>query len=243
MNIIPAIDLKLGKCVRLYQGCFEQEKYYDIDPTTLAQQYEKEGAKYLHIVDLCGVEQNNIQQLQQIIKIKQNCNLRLQIGGGIRAEQQIQTLLSKGIDRVVIGTMAMTEIEVTKTWIEKFGTAHIVLALDIKVDNNEPILVSHGWRTNTEQSLWDLLNIYSQYKNIEILCTDVSRDGTLKRPNFNLYKQCQKYFPEFRFQASGGIAGLNDLFELSKINVFAAIVGKALFEYKFSLKQAINKLK
>jgi len=216
---------------------------YPIEPVKLAQHYEAQGAEYLHLVDLDGAEQGSSRQLQQIMNIRQHCNLSIQVGGGIRTEAQIQSLLNQGIDRVVIGSMAMQAIELTIACIEKFGVDKIVLALDIKIEDTMPMLVSHGWTSATQLSLWDLLAAYSLFENQQILCTDISQDGTLQGPNCELYQQCQQNFPKMRFQASGGIAKLNDLTVLNSIGVSATIIGKALLENKFSLAEAITEIK
>lgn len=242
MTLIPAIDLKSGQCVRLHKGRFDQQTTYNIDPVQLAKQYEEQGATYLHIVDLDGAKQGSSQQLQQIIAIKQSCNLSIQVGGGIRTEKQIRTLLDVGIERVVIGSIAMQDVELTTSWIKKFGIEKMVLALDVKFEAKTPLLVSHGWTAATQLSLWDLLTAYSTFKNIQILCTDVGQDGTLEGPNFELYQQCQQRFPQMCFQASGGIAELNDLVELNNIGVSATIIGKALFENRFTLAQALTEV-
>lgn len=243
MNIYPAIDLMSGECVRLYQGRYDQVTVYENNPIRLAIAFAKQGASILHIVDLDGAKQGKSVNLDLIIKIKEITGLAVQMGGGIRSRKQVSEILNQRIDRVILGSIAISNPGIVKEWIEEFGYERFVLALDIRMDeSNAPKLVLHGWETRSEKNLWELLDEYLSSSLRHVLCTDVSRDGTLRGPNINLYTECISRYPSIAFQASGGVSALTDLRALSSIPVTSVIVGKALYENKFSLGDALNEV-
>lgn len=243
MNIYPAIDLKSGACVRLYQGCYDKVTVYQKDPVLLAQSFAEQGARILHVVDLDGAKQGSSINLDLIEKITKESGLQIQTGGGIRTEEQIRDLLNKNIARVVLGSVAVLQPNVVKNWLQEFGGEKIVLALDIRMDeNNFPKLALHGWQTESEKNLWDLLDEYQDTPLKHVLCTDIHQDGTLQGPNLKLYQDCVKRYSQLHFQASGGIGHLKDLRELSAVPVAGVIVGKALYENKFTLPEALNEV-
>ena len=244
MKIYPAIDLKSGECVRLHQGSFNQVTYYSKDPISMANSFAQQGAKFLHVVDLDGAKEGMPVNFEVVVKIAQETNLKIQTGGGIRTKEEINQFISKGIDRIVLGSIAILQPQLVKEWLDEFGTEKIVLALDIRMNENaEPTVAMQGWQTNSEISLWQLLDDYQDSPLQHILCTDIHRDGTLQGPNINLYKTCCARYPLYEFQASGGISSLNDLRELSQIPVAATIIGKALYEKQFSLHEALDEIK
>lgn len=243
MQIIPAIDLSKGKCVRLYQGDFGKMTEYSNSPLLIAQQFVQSGARELHIVDLDGAKLGKEQQFSLIAKISQQNAIVIQVGGGIRSQQQIEQYLSSGVSRVVIGSKAITCVDEVKEWLSVFGAEKIVLALDVKMDERkQPLLCLQGWQQTLSHTLWDLLDDYAD-KIKYVLCTDISRDGTLQGCNVQFYQQCQQRYPHLLFQASGGIGALSDLRSLMKLNLYGIIVGKALYENCFSLDEAINEVK
>src|SRR3990167_2962352 len=243
MKIYPAIDLMSGECVRLYQGRYDQVTVYENNPVRLAEVFAKQGASVLHIVDLDGAKQGKSVNLDLIIKIKEITGLAIQMGGGIRSRKQVSEILNQGIDRVILGSIAISNPDVVKEWIEEFGHERFVLAFDIRMDEtNLPKLALHGWETRSEKNLWELLDEY-QYSSLRhVLCTDIGRDGTLLGSNINLYTECVNRYPSIAFQASGGVSALTDLCALSNIPVTSVIVGKALYENKFSLVHALNEV-
>jgi phosphoribosylformimino-5-aminoimidazole carboxamide ribotide isomerase len=241
MNVIPAIDIKSGKCFRLYQGKFEQMTEYAGHPWEIANAYAKSGAHELHIVDLDGAKEGEAVQLSRVAQICQLDGLNIQIGGGIRTHRHIKILFADGASRVVIGSMAVTNSKQVKEWMQEFGSDRIVLAFDINMDKKgEPIVVTDGWQTQGSQSLWELIDLYKDAELKHVLCTDINRDGTLQGPNFALYEECQKRYPNILFQASGGIGSLDDLVALKKLKMSGAIVGKALLEKRFTLEEALK---
>lgn len=240
MNIYPAIDLKSGLCVRLYQGCYDQVTVYEKDPIKLAKSFAEQGATIMHVVDLDGAKEGKSMNLDLILKMALESAIKIQMGGGIRTKQQVNDLIRQGIYRVVLGSIAVLKPQDVKEWIREFGPERIVLAFDVRMDEKqEPKLALQGWQTQSDQSLWQLLDEYQDASLRHVLCTDIHCDGTMRGPNFNLYKECVKRYPAINFQASGGVSSLNDLRELAAIPVSGAILGKAMYENKVTLATAL----
>ena len=244
MNIYPAIDLHAGECVRLYQGRYDQVTVYEKDPLAVAHSFAAQGAKVLHVVDLDGAKQGKPVHAELIMAIAKETNLQLQTGGGLRTKEQIEMLLKGGVKRVILGSIALTQASVVKTWIQEFGGDAIVLALDIRMNEAQlPYVAVHGWQKESAMTLWQCLDDYQAAGLQHVLCTDIQCDGTLMGPNFSLYRECLKRYPHIQFQASGGISSLADLRQLSELAVDSVIVGKALYENKFSLREALAEVK
>jgi phosphoribosylformimino-5-aminoimidazole carboxamide ribotide isomerase len=243
MHIYPAIDLKAGACVRLYQGCYDNVTVYPTDPIAMANAFAEQGAKFLHVVDLDGAKQGSPVNTAIITQILQNTPLKIQIGGGIRDEKQVRYFLNQGVDKIILGSIAVLNPILVKEWLQEFGAERIVLALDIRMnEKQEPMIATHGWQSSSELSLWQVLEDYQSTALIHVLCTDIHCDGSLQGPNYNLYNECYSRYPALCFQASGGISSLKDLQILAEIPVAGAIVGKALYENKFSLKEALERV-
>ena len=241
MIIYPAIDLKSGQCVRLYQGSFDQVTTYDLDPITVAQKYELEGAEFLHLVDLDGAKQGDAAQTDIVLNIAKNTKLKVQMGGGIRTKAYAERLLAAGIWRIVVGSLAIKNPAEVKTWIQGFGSGHVVLALDVRTQKVEvPMLATHGWQEASKISLWQILDDYQNAGLKHVLCTDIDVDGTLQGPNIPLYQECQERYPELQFQASGGIGSLQDLEQLAQMSMSGVVIGKALYEQKITLVDALK---
>jgi len=240
MNIIPAIDLYQGDCVRLTQGRFDAKKIYPGSALDLAKGYEAQGAKYLHLVNLQGAKTGKISSefINTLIQIKENTQLSIQSGGGLRNKEDIVSLLERGIDRVVLGSIACKQPRLIEALIEQYGVQRIILAFDIKM-RDEPMLAIHGWQALLEKTLWSQLDDYQAFPGLQILCTDIAQDGMLNGPNFSLYQQCISQYPELRFQASGGIRDLTEIARLEKLGAAAVIIGKAFYEDYFSVAQAL----
>jgi len=243
MNIYPAIDLKSGECVRLYKGSFTDVTVYEKDPVQVAIDYAEQGATDLHIIDLDGAKEGNPANVELIARILQVTRLQVQVGGGIRTKAQIEAYFNQGVSRVIVGSMAITDPSTVKSWLNEYGDDKIVLALDVRMDEKkQPLVATHGWQVNSTTALWDILDLYLDVPLKNILCTDISRDGTLEGPNVELYKECITRYPQLLFQASGGVSSLQDLEDLARIPVSGAIVGKALYENQFSLVEAFAAL-
>ncbi len=238
--IIPALDLIDGKIVRLFQGDYAQKTIYGDDPQSQFNDYKDQGADWLHLVDLDGAKDTQARQLKVIRELLSKTDANIQIGGGVRSEQDVIDLLDAGAQRVVIGSTAVKQPELVASWIKKYGSEHIVLALDINIDaqGNKVVAIS-GWQEASGQTIESLLDIYIPAGLKHVLCTDISKDGTLTGSNVQLYTELSGQFPQIDWQASGGIGDINDIAALTGSGVAGVIVGRALLEGKFTVKEAI----
>lgn len=238
--IIPALDLIDGKVVRLYQGDYAQKTVYSDDPQSQFTIYNQQGADWLHLVDLDGAKDITKRQLDVIAKLIANTPAKIQIGGGVRTEQDVKDLLDTGAQRVVIGSTAVKEPEMVAGWMKKYGAEHIVLALDINIDTDgNKIVAVSGWQEASGQTIESLLEIYLAVGLKHVLCTDISKDGTLTGSNVDLYKEMAAAYPQVEWQASGGIGSLDDITAVARSGASGMIVGRALLEGKFDVKEAI----
>ena len=230
MQLIPAIDLRGGRCVRLLQGDYDQETRYAADPVALAGHYGGMGAAWLHIVDLDGARSGQPEHLPLIRSMADATGVRVQMGGGIRDRDALNTVLST-VDRAVVGSVTVDDPELARRWLGELGGERLVFALDVRFDpTGVPRVASHGWTESAAMSLWDALEVFVPAGLAHVLCTDVSRDGALAGPNLDLYAQCARDWPGIEFQASGGVRGAADLQALADTGAAAAISGKALLD-------------
>ncbi|HVN42261.1 MAG TPA: 1-(5-phosphoribosyl)-5-[(5-phosphoribosylamino)methylideneamino] imidazole-4-carboxamide isomerase [Steroidobacteraceae bacterium] len=239
MQLIPAIDLRGGKCVRLLHGRFDAETVYADDPRTVLAAYLSLGARLIHVVDLDGArdgEQGNREALRRLIAAAPG--VALQVGGGVRSRAIAEELLALGVARVVVGSLAVTDAAEVQRWIADLGTERVVLAFDVRVDAaGTPQLATHGWKEQTAHSLWDAVLAYLDHGLGHVLCTDVARDGALSGPNLALYAECVRRFPAVSWQASGGVSGPADLAALAATGVSGAISGRALLEGRLNPRE------
>jgi phosphoribosylformimino-5-aminoimidazole carboxamide ribotide isomerase len=241
MKIYPAIDIMGGRCVRLYQGKFDSVSLYDTNPVEVAKRYAEAGAQFLHVVDLDGARAEKSRQMAIFEQIGEETKLKVQAGGGIRSQEQVTTCLKGGISRVVVGSLAILNPEAFRDLLKKFGSDAITLAVDIRWNSRgEPVPATAGWRDEGSRALWNVLDDFSDTGLRHILCTDITRDGTLDGPNVTLYEKLRERYPQFKIQASGGIGKLADLKDLQVVGVAAAIVGKALYEKRFTIEEALK---
>ncbi|MDL3985162.1 1-(5-phosphoribosyl)-5-[(5-phosphoribosylamino)methylideneamino]imidazole-4-carboxamide isomerase [Shewanella xiamenensis] len=239
--IIPAIDLIDGKVVRLYQGDYGQQTTFDLSPLAQLQSYQDQGAKWLHIVDLTGAKEPAKRQTTLIAKLTAGLNANIQVGGGIRTEEQVAELLSLGVKRVVIGSLAIKEPELVKGWFNKFGSEAICLALDVNINQSgEKIVAVSGWQSGGGKSLESIVEDFSQVGLKHALVTDISRDGTLTGANTELYRELSSRYPDIAWQASGGIATLEDVTAVRDSGAAGIIIGKALLINQFNVAEAIQ---
>ena len=238
--MIPAIDLIDGKVVRLFQGDYNQKTNYQYTVQERQQAYSDAGAKVMHFVDLDGAKDSTKRQLSTLKTVMNHPSMIIQVGGGIRCQEDVEQLLELGVNRVVIGSLAIKQPKLVLEWLNIYGGEKIVLALDIKIDElGNKTLPTHGWLQDSGVNLEDLLDAYISAGIKHILCTDISKDGTLTGSNVDLYSElCQKY-PSVAWQASGGIGSLNDIKALIPTGVKGVILGRSLLEGKFTLEQAI----
>lgn len=231
MNVIPAIDLQDGSCVRLFQGDFDKRTEYSNDPVAVARQYQTMGFRHLHIIDLDGARHGRQQNRAIVAEIAGQSTLAIQLGGGIRNRETVSEWLAAGVSRCIIGSLAINEPDTVKGWLEEFGPDRIVLALDVKIDeDNLPMLTTHGWTETAGLDLWQCIDGYLEDGVKHVLCTDVSRDGAMTGPNLGLYREFIARYPSIRLQASGGVRHVGDLQALAELGAPAAITGRALLD-------------
>lgn len=230
MLLIPAIDLRGGRCVRLYQGDFAAETRYEHAPRQLLEKYQALGASWLHVVDLDGARDGALANREVILDLAAQRGPKLQVGGGIRSAQTIEELISSGVERVVVGSAAVERPGEVIEWASRFGVDRICLALDVRHERGEPQVRTRGWKSGTSLSLWEALALYPAAAVRHVLCTDIERDGALAGPNLDLYREAIGRFPRIAWQASGGVRDAADLAALARIGAAAAVSGKALLE-------------
>lgn len=238
--IIPALDLIDGKVVRLHQGDYGQQRDYGNDPLPRLQDYQQQGGEVLHLVDLTGAKDPAARQIPLLRKLLDGVSVPVQVGGGIRSEDDVAALLEAGAARVVIGSTAVRQPDVVKQWFTRFGADALVLALDVRIaaDGSKNIAVS-GWQEDSGVTLEQIVDEFLPYGLKHVLCTDISRDGTLSGSNVALYQEVCARYPQVAFQSSGGIGSLEDIAALRGSGVQGVIVGRALLEGKFTVKEAI----
>jgi phosphoribosylformimino-5-aminoimidazole carboxamide ribotide isomerase len=228
---VPAIDLKDGNCVRLYQGRFDQVSQYATRPEDLAGRYLSLGVDWVHVVDLDGARDGQGGNRAVIARVAGLAHGRIQVGGGIRSLADVEALFALGAGRVVIGSTAAERPGEVRAWLQRFSPERLVLAFDVRLDEGgSPWLRTRGWTQDAGLSLWDAIELYREAGLIRVLCTDVARDGAMTGPNLALYAECAKRFPELRLQASGGVRNLADLEALRATGATDAIIGKALLD-------------
>lgn len=243
VQIIPAIDLLDGSCVRLLHGDFNKCKVYDLDAVRLAATYAREGAEWLHVVDLAASRDGPGADIRPLLRLLRNAEQSVQTGGGVRVTADISKRLESGANRVVVGSQCVTEPELFAGWLTEFGEERLVAALDVQIDQSgSPLLRTHGWTRGSGNTLWQLLDYYSDKGLKHVLCTDIGRDGAMTGPNLDLYREIVRRYPELVVQASGGVSGLLDLHKLSDTGVEFAVTGKALLEGCFTVAEAITAL-
>lgn len=241
MKIIPAIDLQDGKCVRLFQGDFDQTTEYSDDPASVARQFADMQTEFLHIVDLDGARSGTQSNRAIIASIAANSGLSIQVGGGIRDRGTVEEWLAAGVTRCVIGSLAITEPDAVRSWLVEFGSEHIVLALDVNIDDaGVPLITTHGWTRASETSVYECIESYRDLGLQHVLCTDVSRDGALAGPNVELYTSIIDSFPELQLQASGGVRNVKDLEGLRDSGIPAAITGRALLDGRITTAEVLS---
>ncbi|HYG18357.1 MAG TPA: 1-(5-phosphoribosyl)-5-[(5-phosphoribosylamino)methylideneamino]imidazole-4-carboxamide isomerase [Ohtaekwangia sp.] len=236
MKIIPAIDIIDGKCVRLTQGDYARKKIYNEHPVDVAKSFEDAGIAYLHLVDLDGAKAGRVVNWKVAEAIATQTRLKLDFGGGIKTREDVQKLLDLGVEQVNIGSMAVKEPDTVRRWVSDFGKDRIILSADVK---NEMIALN-GWQENSTLSITGFIKDYLQYGIEYVTCTDISTDGMLTGPNFELYKKLLLSFPQLHLSASGGVSSVEDIRELRRIGVDGVIIGKAIYEGKVAVGELMD---
>lgn len=233
MQIIPAIDLIGGKCVRLSQGDYSSKKEYHDDPLEMAKRFEGAGIQRLHLVDLDGAKAKKIVNADVLQRISSGTSLQVDFGGGIQADEEIEKAFELGAKQVTGGSIAVKNPDLFKSWIKKYGSEKIILGADAK---DRKIAVG-GWEETTSVDLIPFIKDYVAMGISYVICTDVAKDGLLQGPSTDLYKEILQEISGVKLVASGGVSSVKDLEELEKIGVYGAIVGKAYYEGKVTLEE------
>jgi phosphoribosylformimino-5-aminoimidazole carboxamide ribotide isomerase len=235
MHIIPAIDIIDGKCVRLTQGDYNQKKVYNEDPLEVAKAFADAGVTRLHLVDLDGARAKHIVNHKVLERIANNTNLHIDFGGGLKKDDDLRIAFECGARQITGGTVAVKDPELFLSWLERFGPERIILGADVK---NGKIAVS-GWEEESQEELLPFLERYLAAGVRYAICTDVSKDGLLAGSAKELYAQIRAEFPDLQLIASGGVTAIEEVEELREMGCFGAIIGKAIYEGRISLKDLI----
>ncbi|XBQ15897.1 MAG: 1-(5-phosphoribosyl)-5-[(5-phosphoribosylamino)methylideneamino] imidazole-4-carboxamide isomerase [Oceanicaulis sp.] len=240
MILYPAIDVLDGRVVRLAKGDFDAVTDYGGDPVAAAQAWKDAGAEWLHLVDLSGARDGTRRQ-HDLVENVAKCGLCVQTGGGVRSAEDVKSMLDAGASRVVVGSLAVAEPQTVIGWIGQFGAAAIAAAFDVRLENGAAYPVTRGWTQRSVKPLVELLADYRLAGLAHALVTDVNRDGMMEGPNLSLYEDLVKIRRDIQWQASGGVSSVDDLVALRNAGLAGAIVGRALFEGKVDLSEALSK--
>ena len=232
MRIIPAIDIIEGKCVRLSQGDYSTQKIYNEDPLEVAMLFMDYGIKYLHLVDLDGAKAKSIVNYSVLERLASKTDLKIDFGGGIKSDKDLSIAFECGATQITGGSIAIKNPDLFKRWIREYGEDKIILGADVKVNK----IAVGGWLETSEHEIDPFIKSYLKEGIKYVICTDISKDGMLKGPAFNLYEKLIVSNPEIGLIASGGISSESELPKLAKIGCEAAIIGKAIYEKKISLR-------
>ena len=237
MILLPAIDLIGGRCVRLAQGDFARETSYSNAPAAALADFAQGGAEEAHLVDLDGARAGAPRQHALFATLARGTSLKLQVAGGFRTAAHVASALDAGVNRVVIGSLALADPDAFSAMLDDFGSERLTLALDIRLENGAAMVATHGWKVGSGRTLDDVLGQFPAVRHL--LVTDIARDGMLNGPNVALMTSILANFPLVELQASGGVATLDDLVALASTGARRAIVGKAIWERKFSVAEGV----
>lgn len=232
MKIIPAIDIIDGKCVRLSKGDYDTKKIYHENPLDIAKEYEANGIQYLHLVDLDGAKAKTIKNLKTLEVLASETNLIIDFGGGIKTRESLESAFNAGANQVTIGSIAVENLELCIDWINEFGAEKLILGADC-LDRK---IKTSGWLENSDLDVIAFIQSYQNKGIKDVICTDISKDGMLEGPSFELYKEILNQ-SEVSLISSGGISSIQDLEDLKELGCSGAIIGKALYEGKITLKE------
>ena len=240
MLILPAIDLINGRCVRLEKGAFARATLYEADPLAMAKKFAEAGAEWVHVIDLDGARSGKEGNRDWVLRICGEAGLQVQSGGGLRSEDDVVAFLEAGVDRAIIGSMAVRDPAVIERLLERFGPERLTIALDVRPWEEGYEVAIDGWQARSTTGFYDLLARLSNAGVRHFLVTDISRDGMLGGCNVALYKGLAEDYPDLAIQASGGVKGKAELDQLAASGVAAAVVGKAIYEGRISLAELFD---
>lgn len=236
IQLIPAIDIIQGQCVRLSKGDYDTKRVYG-NPVEIAQQMEALGFRRLHLVDLDGAKEGHVVNLQVLRDICQKTNLIIDFGGGVKTEKDVEQVLETGAKMITVGSMAVKSPSTLLKWIETYGAEHLILGADVR-DGRISI---NGWMEDSEILLDDFLQYYTEAGIKNVLCTDISRDGMLQGPSTPLYRKIMEAHPQCHLIASGGVSCIEDIIELDEAGIPAVVFGKAIYEGRIDLQELAKK--
>jgi phosphoribosylformimino-5-aminoimidazole carboxamide ribotide isomerase len=240
-TVYPAIDVRDGRVVRLRQGDYAQETRYSQSPLTRLKRYADEGAQWVHLVDLDAARDGGYALLSLLQEIKRETTLHIQTGGGVRSPDDVERILEAGGDRVVIGSLAIADPNLVASWLTRFGSNRLTLALDARCDaSGRWYPATHGWTRPGKRTLGDLVRFYNRHGLRHLLCTDIDRDGMLTGSNLAMYRLLRQWAPQVELQASGGVSELDDLCQVRELGCSGIVLGKALLEERITLAQALT---
>ncbi len=236
IELIPAIDIINGQCVRLTKGDYDQKTVYRDSPAEVAAEFEQLGFQRLHVVDLDGAKSKHIVNSPVLRRITTETHLVVDFGGGIKTDDDIETAFDSGAAMVTIGSIAVTQPDRFMAWLDKYGADRLILGADVR---NGKISIN-GWKEDSEEDLLPFLKKYIDAGVRNVLCTEISKDGTLAGPAIDLYKQVMDAYPELHLIASGGVSSIEDIKALDKAGIPAVVFGKAIYEGRIDLRELIN---
>ena len=236
MRIIPAIDIIDGKCVRLSKGDYDTKKIYNENPLEVAKSFEAHGIEYLHLVDLDGAKSSQIVNYKVLEQIASKTNLKIDFGGGLKSDSDLKIAFESGANQITGGSIAIKQPEVFKSWIQQYGADKIILGADAM---NEKVAIS-GWLEESKEEVIPFIQSYQQEGIQYVICTDISKDGMLEGPSFELYQRILEQTKDLKLIASGGISTFDELPKLAEIGCEGTIIGKAIYEGRITLKQLEN---
>ena len=232
MELIPAIDLIDGRCVRLTQGDYDIKKVYEQNPVDMAKMYADCGVRRLHVVDLDGAKAKEPCNLRVLEQLATSTNLDIEWGGGIKSTDALRAALNAGANRVICGSVAVDNRELFADWLQNYGAGHVILGADVRGRN----VATHGWLKESQVSIDEIIGWFLPFGLKQLICTDISKDGMLQGPNFPLYVELKENFPAVDTTLSGGISSMDDIRKAHELGLHSVIIGKAIYEGRITLK-------
>ena len=232
MELIPAIDLIDGRCVRLTQGDYDIKKVYEQNPVDMAKMYADCGVRRLHVVDLDGAKAKEPCNLHVLEQLATNTALDIEWGGGIKSTDALRAAINAGANRVICGSVAVDNRELFAEWLQNYGAEHVILGADVRGRN----VATHGWLKESQVSIDEIIGWFLPFGLKQLICTDISKDGMLQGPNFPLYVELKENFPTVNTTLSGGISSMNDIRKAHELGLHSVIIGKAIYEGRITLK-------
>lgn len=236
IELIPAIDIIEGQCVRLTKGDYATRKVYADDPVAMAQRFEALGFRRLHVVDLDGAKSRHIVNDAVLRRITQTTSLKVDFGGGVKTQDDLQKAFDAGAEMVTVGSIAATQPDLYLQWLSQYGAERLILGADVK----NGMISIHGWKEESQQRLTDFLSFFQQAGNRNVLCTEISHDGTLQGPAIELYRQIMAAYPDCHLIASGGVSCKEDIEALEAAGIPAVVFGKAIYEGRIDLESIVH---